>query len=447
MPPYRREITFNSNGVDSNRISTGAKDDMDLGETQRQAAVADELGIETFILDDGWQARSGDWCPDSPDCREAPRPSVDPKHPGVPAPPATAPMFPPRFPDSSFSAVRGVLAQNGGMNLGLWMTPQHFHPSALAFQNNPQWACMPIDAALLAQQQADPNGGSQEAGIMQWNLEGAGPNGKAVDYIESRIRRAIDQWGVKYFKFDFTVWVDCGGSSATDMYGTRESFMAMLDRILADHPDVTIQMDETNDYRLFPFEALARGPTWYQNSSPNTSEALHTNQVLVPFLPPYALGRNALNTNRLSTDSAGYQMAVALLSHVTFFNDLPSIPASVRATVRRWNDYYKAHREDLATFTYPLLTEDPLSAANWAAFQAWNPETARGTLLVYRQDSDAGSKTIHLRNVPAGTYRLYEAPDETASADYTAEQLRAGIDISLPAKRSAKVLRIERIGS
>jgi hypothetical protein len=439
MPPYRREITFNSNGVDSNRISTGAKDDMDIAETQRQAAIAAELGVETFILDDGWQARSGDWCPDSQNTTDPA--CIEPRR-GM----AGYEKITPRFPDPNFVAVRNVLAGNGGMNLGLWMTPLHFHPKAIAFQQNPQWACQPISSALLALNTADPDGSSNEAGLVQWNLEATGPNGRAVDYIEGRIRRAIDAWGVKYFKFDFTVWLDCAGVSTTDMYTYRESFMAMLDRILADHPDVTIQMDETNDYRLFPFEALARGPTWYQNGSPTTNESLHANQVLMPFLPSYSLGRAAIRTGG-SEPSPEYQMAVALLSHMTFFNDLTRIPADWRPRIRVWTEYFKAHREDIATFTYPLLAEDPLDLSNWAAFQAWNPEAGRGTLLVYRQDSDTASRTVRLRNVPAGTYRLHVAPDESVSTDYTAAQLRAGIQVSLPAKRTAKVLRIERIGS
>src|SRR4051794_22621575 len=55
LAPYPRAITLNTNGVDDNRISTGAKDDMDLGEVQRVAAIARRLGVETFVLDDGWQ--------------------------------------------------------------------------------------------------------------------------------------------------------------------------------------------------------------------------------------------------------------------------------------------------------------------------------------------------------------------------------------------------------
>lgn len=70
MPAWPRAVTFNTNVVDRNKISTGAKDDVNLAELIKQAAIARRLGVETFILDDGWQARSGDWCVDSPACPE-----------------------------------------------------------------------------------------------------------------------------------------------------------------------------------------------------------------------------------------------------------------------------------------------------------------------------------------------------------------------------------------
>lgn len=434
MPPYRREVTFNSNNVDSNRISTGAKDDMDFAAFEQQLAVAKQIGIETFIFDDGWQARSGDWCPDAdvPDERcHDPRRGTDEK-------------FAPRFPDAEFRAVQERL-RAAGMRLGLWMSPLHFHPSSQAYRDNPQWMCLPISAALLLVNQAQPDDGSNEAGIVQWNPEAIGASGKAIDHIESRIREAIEVWGVSYFKFDFTAWFDCVGVYPVDMYAYRESFMGMLDRVIADHPDVTIQMDETNDYRLFPFEALARGPTWYQNGSPEPRASLHANWLLTPYLPPYALGRAALRTGDLETMSADYQMAVALLSHISFFNDLTEIPATAVPRIRAWMEYYRAHREDFASFTYPLLDEDPYEGTGWAAFQPWNPETGRGALLVYRQDAEEASRVIRLRNVPEGRYRLLEAPAETQRHEYSAAQLRAGIAIAIPARQSARVFRIERL--
>ncbi len=426
-PEYPKAIVFNSNGVDADRISTGAKDDMDFAEIERQVAVARRLGVETFVLDDGWQARSGDWCPDSPECPE-------PRSDG-----SATPKFAPRFPDASFAAVREEL---GEMALGLWMSPMHFHPSAAAFAKNPQWACMPLSLGLVALNLAQPDEGSNEAGIGMWNPEAIGTDGtKLIDYVEGRIRHAIVEWGVRYFKFDFLAWVDCVGIDAVDVYSYRESFLAMLDRLIAAHPAVTFQIDETNDYRLFPFESLVRGPSWYQNGSPLPHEALHSAWVLAPFVPPSSLGRNALaRWDRFDVD---FLMAIALASHFTFFGDLTEIPDDVVDRVRVWTDYYKAHRSDLTGLTYPLL-DDPYPADGWSALQPWNPEIGRGFLLVYRQGSAAAVRTVSLRNVPPDrTFRLFEAPTDAPLGTRTSAELGAGIEIEILLTNRARAIRIE----
>jgi hypothetical protein len=419
-PDWDREVVFNSNGVDGNRISTGAKDDMDMAEVVRQADVARRIGVETFVLDDGWQAASGDWCPDSPQCPE-PRG-----------------LFPPRFPDATFAGVRDEL---GTMDLGLWMSPMHFNPAAEAYGGNPQWNCEPVGEALVAFNRAQPDSSSNEAGLGTWNPEATGPDGRLIDYIEGKIRLAIEEWDVEYFKFDFLVWLDCLGVEPVTMYDYRESFIAMLDRLIADHPEVTFQIDETNDYRMFPFESVARGPSWYANGHPKASEALHNLWVLNPYVPGYTIGQ-AVYGQRDSLPS-DYLMAVALGSHMTFFTDLTTLTEEQVDTATRWVEIYKEHRDRLATFTYPLL-EDPIAGDNWTALQPWDPDTGRGALLVYRQDSSESSKMVALRGVRGdGDFRLLDAVTGETFDVVAADQLRSGIEISLPERFSARVLLIE----
>ncbi|MGH2693035.1 MAG: CehA/McbA family metallohydrolase [Actinomycetota bacterium] len=417
---WSRDVVFNSNGVDGNRISTGAKDDMDLAEVQRQAEVAKRLGVETFVLDDGWQAASGDWCPDSPECPE-PRG-----------------LYPPRFPDARFEAVREVIAP---MKLGLWMSPMQFNPAADAYQRNPQWNCHPVGDALVAYNTADPDSSSNEAGLGTWNPEATGPEGKLIDYIEGRIRRAIVEWQVRYFKFDFMAWTDCAGVDTVTAYEYRESFIRMLDRLIEDYPQVTFQIDETNDYRLFPFESVYRGPSWYANGHPKSNEGLHNLWVLAPYVPGYTLGQAAMGQrDSLSSD---YLMAVALASHMTFFTDLTRFTGEQVAAVERWTTIYKEHRDRFATFSYPLL-DDPLPGNSWTGLQPWNPDTGKGALLVFRQDSADETRTVPLRGIRGdGSYRLSDAETGETFGVFSAGELREGISISLPSKLSARVFLID----
>ena len=407
---YPHAVTFNSNGTDSNVISTGAKDDMDIATVRQVAPLARRLGIETFILDDGWQARSGDWQPDSPQ---------------YPEPRGT----PPRFPDPDFIAVREAIAP---MKLGLWMSPMSFNPQSETFAAHPEWACLPLGAGTALVNALDPDSGSNEAGIGLWSTA-------AIPHVEARIRDAIENWGVEYFKFDFLVWLDCANGG--DIYAYKDAFVAMLDRVRRDHPDVTFQIDETNDYRLFPFESVVRGPSWFQNGSPTPDRLLHNIWNLSPWVPSFSLGQHFLGGRAFEDHSVDTLMAVALLSHLTFFSDLRTVPPEVIDAARPWIDFYKANRDLLDGVVYPLLG-DPLQK-DWTALQAWNPERGEGALLAFRQNAATATQRIALRNVPPGrVFTLRRAPDGATVGTATSAELSAGIDVTVPDAGGASVLTI-----
>lgn len=417
MPAYPRAVTFNSNGVDDNRISTGAKDDMNLANIERVAPVLRRLGVETFVLDDGWQAVSGDWQPDSP---QYPEPRWD-GQPGS--------KFAPRFPDARFEAVRRAIAP---MRLGLWMSPADFNPASRAYREHPQWACSPLGQATAAANAFQPESGSNEAGIGAW-----GPD--AFPYVESRIRDAIENWGVTYFKFDFMIWLDCAGQG--DLHDYHDAFVAMIDRLQQDHPGVTFQIDETNDYRLFPFDSVTRGPTWFQNGTPGPERLLHNIWDLSPYVPAFALGQHFLGGEAYAKYPVATLMAAALPSHMTYFGDPRKLPAQVVDAAAPWIRFYKRHRPLFGGVVYPLL-DDP-EKHGWTALQSWDPDRGRGALLAFRQDADASAARIALRNVPPHRrFDLFRAPDGRYAGTVSSAQLTRGIGVSLAAKRAARVLLI-----
>ena len=421
LTPYPKAITFNSNGTDDNVRSTGAKDDLDMSVIREIAPKARALGIETFILDDGWQARSGDWQPDSP---EFPEPRWD----GAPDS-----KYAPRFPDSEFEAVREAIAP---MRLGLWWTPLHFHPSSETYKEHPEWICHPVGDALLAYNTVEPESSSNEAGLVTW-----GPD--ALPYVEERLRDAIENWGVRYFKWDFMAWLDCAGQG--DIYDFRESLLAMLDRLQADYPDVTFQIDETNDYRLFPYESVARGPSWFQNGSPEYHQLLHNIWNLSPYVPAWSLGQHFLGGRAWEDHPVATLVAAALPSHLTFFSDLRELPDEVIGQARPWLDLYKRHRPLFTQMTYPLLA-DPLEQG-WTALQSWNPSSGRGALLAFRQQDERASVQVPLRNVPGGeSFELLRGPTAEHVGFATSRELRDGLTVELPAKDTAEVLLIRKVG-
>jgi hypothetical protein len=390
------------------------------------APLAKQLGIDTFILDDGWQARSGDW---EPDCGTAPgQPNTDPRWDGT----AATEKFRPRYSDCTFDAVREAIAP---MKLGLWMSPMHFHPRSSSYGSHPEWGCTPVGHGTGALSILEPSGGSNDAGLGTW-----GPHPDLMAHIESRIQNAIDNWGVRYFKFDFLVWLDCLGHG--DMYDYKEAFIAMLDRLIEKNPSVTFEIDETNDYRLFPFDSVTRGPSWFQNGSPSPDRLLHNLWNLSPYIPAYSLGQHFLGGNQYRNYPIDTLMAIALPGHLTFFSDLRDVPTEVLDAARPWLDFYREHRSNFVQMTYPLLS-DPL-AKGWTALQTWNPEVGRGSLLAFRQESAEQTKTIALRNVPEGmTFDLFEGPSGRLIGTATSAELTQGLDVTIPAVNGSSVVLIE----
>jgi len=418
LAPYAADITFNSNGTDSNVISTGAKDDMDYATVLATAPRAKALGVDTFILDDGWQAISGDWYPDSPQHPE-------PRWNGTPTS-----KFKPRFPDATFAAVREAIAP---MKLGLWMSPMHFNPASATFKAHPDWACTPLGQGTAAVNVLQPDSSSNEAGIGIW-----GP--RAIPHIESRIEEAITAWQVSYFKFDFLMWVDCAGQGT--MHDYQDAFVAMLDRLKTAHPGVTFQIDETNDYRLFPFASVARGPSWFQNGTPTPDHLLHNLWNLAPWIPTESLGQHFLGGKQYEKHPVGSLMATALLSHPTFFSDLRGLPQRVIDEAAPWARFHADNRDLLTEgVTYPLLA-DPLEKS-WTALQTWDPEQAQGALAVFRQDAATTSVAVPLRGVPDGrVFDLYEAPTGTLVGQATSAQLQAGLPVTVAETAGATVLLV-----
>jgi hypothetical protein len=133
-------------------------------------------------------------------------------------------------------------------------------------------------------------------------------------------------------------------------------------------------------------------------------------------------------------------MAVALLSHPTFFSDLRGLPARVVEQAAPWTRFHAENRELLTEgVTYPLLA-DPLDRS-WTGLQTWDPEQARGAVLVFRQQAATTSTTVPLRGIPDGmVFDLYEAPTGALVGSATSAELQQGLTVELPERDAARVL-------
>ncbi|MFN2466353.1 MAG: alpha-galactosidase [Candidatus Dormibacteria bacterium] len=409
MPSYPRTVGLNSfhpwnHGPGLNDLNMRA-----------QANAGRALGLETLMLDDQWQGQSsGDWN-----------------------------FIPSRFPDSLHDGTPDFVRylRTTGVGFALWMSPVEFNNSSQAAAAHPDWVCTPTGQVTRYIE--------DQAGLGVWDVN----NPAFRQYLSGVVDRAVTQWGVREFKFDFQAWVDCGGH---DYFDYEDAFIAMVRGFETRHPGVTFELDETNDQRAWPFESAAIGPSWFDNGHTGgdglpanlsyVSKELHDLWSAAPWLPPSSIGFGLYDGYLMPPYTARYLMPMALLSHFTFWTDLTKLSAADAAETRWWTSWFAANRPAIPRFTYEDSTADPADGTSWLALQPWAGDS--GYLFAFRQAGQEASRSIPLQGIsPGHRYALADVRTGTALGSYTGLQLGAGLTVNLPAPFSSAVISITPVAT
>lgn len=368
--PFRHDIVTNSWGSFGRNIDEASM----LAEIDASA----EAGSEVFVLDDGWQDFSGDWNPD-----------------------------PTKFPRGFAPLIDAARAR--GMRFGVWMSPLNFHPDSATFNAHPEWVNVPYVGAS-----AIPS----DSGFGVWSIR----NPDFRRFITGVVER-LTAAGAGYFKFDFMVWLDdANPANPGDYYDSHDAFVNWYDDLARRYPDVTFQLDETNDNRLFAFESVLRGPSWFKNGSPRAREKLAAIAQLSPFIPASTLGQNLLARGTFDPSlNIDQEMASGLLGHATFWNRMTSMPPAAAARVRAWTDLYKEHR---ALFAAPVVW--PTVDDGAVVVQTFDPATDSSLVLSFGFDNAAPASQDVYGVSHSKRYRVERvAPGEAPVfvGDYTGHEL------------------------
>ena len=405
-PSFPRQVTLNS----FHPWSHGA--DFNEKTMEMQAAVAQSLGIDTIILDDQWQGgpggESGDWRVDTS-----------------------------RFPvDAHGKPVFADYLAARGMKLGLWMSPVEFNNASTTFRAHPQWSCVPVGTAASLIQ--------DDAGLGVWDITQLA----VQDYLAGVIDRIVNDWGVHYFKFDFMTWLDCPPHDYNDY---EDAFVAWIDRIERAHPGLTVELDETNDQRLWPFESAARGPSWFDNTHSHTlpngqqvkrgAQLLHDIWSAAPWIPTSSIGAALYDGTLQDGLTPEYLMPIGALMHMTFWTDLTKLTTAQRDATIWWLAWYHAHTASLSSGMYELTSHDPWDDTAPAAFETGDAHF----VFAFRQSGPAPVVPLHGLN--GGSYTLTNVRTGEVLGPFTASQLESGLTLlgSAPPHTGA-VYEIARAG-
>ncbi|MGC4865274.1 alpha-galactosidase [Micromonospora sp. DT53] len=171
------------------------------------ARIAAELGVETFVVDDGWfvgrnddTAGLGDWTPD----------------------PA---KFPAGF-DAFIADVRAL-----GLNFGLWVEPECVNPKSSLYAEHPDWVYS-VDGRPLTPVRN------------QYLLDLGRP--EVAEFVHSTVDGLLRRYDIDYLKWDFnrprTEPGRSGGVGPLDLDGAHVANLHRIyERLRRDHPGVLIE--------------------------------------------------------------------------------------------------------------------------------------------------------------------------------------------------------------
>ncbi len=334
------------------------------------ARAAADLGVERFVLDDGWfHGRSddrralGDWWPDAQ------------KYPHGLAPLAT-------------------LVRQLGMEFGLWVEPEMVNPDSDLHRAHPDWALQLEGRPLLTFRN-------------QLVLDIARP--EVAEHVFALLDARLREAPIAYLKWDMNRDLTTAGRAGAPVY--REQVLALyalLDRVRAAHPEVEIESCASGGARIDAGVLAHTHRVWTSDCNDALSRVA-IQRGFLQWFPPEIMGAHvgpvpAHTTGR--TQSLAFRAAVALPGHFGVEADPRVMPAADRAELRAWIALHKQLRDRLHRGR--VWQGD---AGDGVVWQAHGDEQAHDVLvLVYRIDA---TRTRHPPLVrlpmldPGSRYRLH----------------------------------------
>ena len=279
------------------------------------ARVAARVGVERFVLDDGWflgrrddTAGLGDW-------------RVDP---GV-WPEGLGPLV---------SAVRDL-----GMQFGLWFEPEMVNEDSVLAREHPDWILAPGERLPVS-------------GRNQQVLNLTRPD--AFSYVLESISALVSEYDIDYIKWDHNRDLVEPGDRTTRraaVHTQTHAVYALMDELRRRHPALEIESCSSGGGRV-DLEVLQRTDRVWASDCIDPLERQQIQRWTAMLLPPELVGSHigaptAHTTRR--THSLSFRAATALFGHLGIEWDLRTATEEELDELAAWVRLYKDERQLLHT--------------------------------------------------------------------------------------------------
>ncbi len=272
------------------------------------ADVAADLGVERFVLDDGWfrgrrhdRAGLGDW-------------TVDPEV----------------YPQGLHPLIGHV--HSLGMDFGLWVEPEMVNVDSDLARTHPDWI-------LRGRRELPPEWRQQQ--VLDLQVPAAFAN------VRDALMALLDEYPISFVKWDHNRdVVDALHDGRPAVHGQTRALYALLDALRAAHPAVEFESCASGGARI-DLEILARTDRVWPSDTTDPLERQHIQRWTSLLVPPEMIGAHVGASVAHTTGRAhrlGFRAATALLGHFGIECDVTALTADERAELASWIELRKRVR-------------------------------------------------------------------------------------------------------
>lgn len=326
---------------------------------QKLLALASEgkkLGMECFVVDDGWFGKRdcdrislGDWYEDKR-----------------------------KFPHGIGAFAKDI--HDLGMKLGIWFEPEMVSPNSDLYRAHPEWVVRPKNARRIS------------VGRGQYVLDFANPD--VVNHIFEQMKRIIAETKLEYIKWDMNRNITEAYSSYLENEGINQTeffhryilgVYRLYELILAEFPEVMIEGCAGGGGR-FDLGILFYSPQIWPSDDSDAVErlAIQSGTLLAYPLSSFSNHVSAAPNHQVKRNtSLKMRTDVAMFGPLGYELNLFELSETEKAQIKQDIASYKARRNLLTFGTFHQLltfTEEP-NEYSWAVYDRTNN---RGIISFYR---------------------------------------------------------------
>lgn len=334
------------------------------------AKEAAEVGVERYILDDGWfcgrnddTSALGDWFVDQV-----------------------------KYPDGLTPLIDYV--KTLGMEFGLWIEPEMVSPNSDLYRAHPDWVLqLPHYDAIVARNQ------------LILNLA----NPDVYKYIRERLFSLFNEYPIDYVKWDMNRdYTQPGSKIAPQAHAQIQALYRLLEEINQAFPNMEVESCSSGGARI-DFGILQYAKRFWASDCNDPLERQTIQRGFSYFLPPEVMGAH-IGPDQSHTTSRIHDIAfrsgTAMLGHLGIECNLLDVSTKHKMVIARWLSHYKKYREIWHEgINWRLPSADRRAQTQWALSQ-----DRRKGIAVYSQclmPKKAQTLPVRLPNLlPEHLYRV-----------------------------------------